>query len=200
MDGMIFIMVWSTSWILLRKKLSDFEESLLTEFDCFTWGNKIWEPIQQENGVEVAQMDRENRRVRASCKLFAAAVVTSLHLQNTGKRSMSTRKWCSRKGTREHLVEDVWGAILSASQIYFWIKKRICLHRSGPKSCCGFHLMWISQDNFWLLWICLKSFLEVPGIAPYVLVEDFKCVHYLFSQGQGGRLFHVQLTDGCRDG
>lgn len=107
MDGTIFIMVWSTSWILLRKKLQLWWVQLpsdriwlfyLRKQDLGTDSARKW--------VEVAQMDRENRRVRASCKLFVAAVVTSLRLQNTGKRSMSTRKRCSRKGTREHLVED----------------------------------------------------------------------------------------------
>lgn len=81
---------------------------LSTEFDCFTRGSKeICEPFEQENGIEVVQMDRENRRVHASCKLFVTAVVTSLRLQNTGERSMSTRKQWLRKGTREHLLEDV---------------------------------------------------------------------------------------------
>lgn len=66
---------------------------LLTEFDCFTRGNEeICETFQQENGIEVAQMDRENRRAQTPCKPFVTAVVTSLCLQNTGERSMSTRK------------------------------------------------------------------------------------------------------------
>lgn len=72
----------------------------------FTRGNKeICELFEQENGIEVAQMDRENRRVQPSCKLFVTAVVTSLCLQNTGERSVSTRKQWLRKGTREHLLD-----------------------------------------------------------------------------------------------
>lgn len=197
MDGRIFIMVWSTSWMLFRKKLQLWWVQLpsdriwlfyLRKQDLWTDSARKW------------NWSGTNGSWKQTCSGFLQDVCHCCR-----HKPSSPEHWREEHVNQKTVVKDGNNGAFSwrCLRSHFEFFPNLFLDQNKNLSAQKWTQVmfsWCGWDNLWLLWICLKSFLEVPGIAPYILVEDFKCVQYLFSQGQGGRLFRVQLTDGWRDG